>query len=186
MSADIPTTVPGELRAGDTWKWTVTLADYPASAGWSVTWRFRNAAGGFEATAAASGDDHAVTLAAATTAAFAAGTYAWAAQAAKAGEKYTVDTGTLLVNPDVFAGTASAAYDARSHARIVLDAVEAVLENRATLDQESYEIAGRALKRTPLQDLLKLRQHYLAAVQSEEAEERIRRGTGTGRRIQFR
>ena len=186
MAADIPTTEPTEARAGDTWKWTKTLADYPASEGWALTYRFKSATAAFEVAASASGDDYSVTVAATTTDDIAAGFYTWVAQVSLAGEKYTVDSGPFTVNPDFHTGTASAAYDGRSHARIVLDAIEAVIEGRASRDQEAYEIAGRSLKRTPIADLLKLRQHYKAELAAEEAAQRIANNVGAGRKIQFR
>lgn len=186
MAADIPTSEPGALRAGDTWSWTKTLADYPASA-WTLKYRFKNAAGGFEITAGESGDDYSISVAAATTAAYAAGAYAWMAWVeGGSSEKYTVDTGTLTVNPDYRTGTATAAFDDRTHARIVLDAIEAVIQNRASKDQERYTIAGRELFRTPIPTLLKLRQHYKAEVAAQAQAEAIANGLGTGRKIQFR
>lgn len=184
MAADIPTNEPAALRAGDTWKWTKTLADYPAGT-WTLTYRFKNAAGGFEVTATASGTDHSVSVAATTTAAIAAGSYSWQAQVAAGAEKYTVDTGVLVVDPNLFSGTATAAYDARSHARKTLAAIEAWIESRNPGVAE-YEIAGRRMKYIPLADLLRMRQHYKAEVAAEDAAEAIRNGTGTGRRIQFR
>lgn len=186
MAAEIPTTEPAELRAGDTWAWTKTLADYPATA-WTLKYRFKNAAGGFEITATASGDDYAVSVAAATTSGYAAGAYSWMAWVeGGTSEKYTVDTGTATINPDYRSGTATAAFDDRIHARIVLDAIEAVIEGRATKDQDEVEIAGRRLKRTPIPTLLRLRQHYKAEVAAEAAREAIANGLGSGRRIQFR
>lgn len=187
MSADIPTTEPSELRAGDTWKWTRGLDDYPASAGWTLKYRFKSAAGGFEVVASASGDSFSVTVAASATGAYAAGRYTWAAWVeGGTAEKYSVDAGTLDVLPDYRSGTATTALDDRSHARKTLDAIEAVIENRATLDQLRYTINGRELQRTPIPDLLKFRQFYKAEVRSEEMAERIRNGTGIGGRIQFR
>ena len=187
MTAAIPTSEPAELRAGDTWTWTKTLADYPASTPWTLKYRFKNAAGGFEITATADGDGYSVSVAAATTAAYAAGVYSWMAWVeGGSSEKYTVDTGTLTIDPDFRSGTSTAAYDNRSHARTVLDAIEAVIEGRATKDQEEYEIAGRRLKRTPIASLLKMRQHYNSEVATEEAREAMANGIGTGRRIQFR
>ena len=67
------------------------------------------AAGGFEITATADGTDHAVTVAAATTGAYAAGSYQWIAWVESGAEKYTVDEGTLEVEPDYRSGTATAA-----------------------------------------------------------------------------
>ena len=72
MAVDIPENEPDTLRAGDTWKWTRTLADYPASA-WTLKYRFKSAAGGFEITATASGDSYAITVAASTSAAVVTG-----------------------------------------------------------------------------------------------------------------
>lgn len=47
-----------------------------------------------------------------------------------------------------------------SHAERVLVAIEAVIEGRASKDQESYKIGDRELVRTPLRDLLLLRDRY--------------------------
>lgn len=186
MTASIPTTEPTELRAGDTWKWTRSVPDYPASS-WTLKYRFKNAAGGFEIVASASGDDYSVTVAAATSAGHAAGSYTWTAWVeGGSSEKYTIDSGTCTVLPDFRATSASTALDSRTHARIVLDAIEAVLEGRASKDQEEYEIAGRRLKRTPIPILIKMRQTYRAEVRSQELAEKIQNGTGVGGRIQFR
>lgn len=186
MAADIPTIEPSEVRAGDTWKWTKSLPDYPASA-WTLKYRFKNATTGFEITASASGDAYSVTVAAATTAAYASGSYSWIAWVeGGTSEKYTVDTGVCTVDPDYRSGTASVALDDRSHARKVMDSIEAVIEGRASKDQERYQIAGRELIRTPIPILLKLRQHYKAEVDGQAAAEAIANGLATGRRIQFR
>lgn len=186
MAAEIPTTEPLSVRAGDTWKWTRTLADYPASS-WTLKYRFKNAAGGFEVTASASGDDYSVTVAAATTAGYAAGSYTWIAWVeGGSSEKYTVDQGTLTVGQDYRGSTAAAALDDRSHARKVLAAIEAVIESRASKDQEEYTINGRSLKRTSIGDLLKLRQKYQAAVAAEDAAAKMADGFAPGGKIQFR
>lgn len=185
MAADIPTNEPAELRAGDTWKWTRTLADYPASA-WTLKYRFKSPTAGFEIVASAAGDDYSVTVAAATTAGYAAGTYTWIAWVeGGTSEKYTVDTGVCTLDADYRSGTATAGLDDRTHARKTLAAIEAWIESRNPGVAE-YEIAGRRMKYIPVADLLKLRQLYKAEVAAEEAAEAIRTGTGTGRRIQFR
>lgn len=185
MAAEIPTTEPLSVRAGDTWKWTRSLADYPAST-WTLKYRFKNAAGGFEIVASASGDDYSVTVSAATTAGYASGTYSWMAWVESGSEKFTVDQGTLTVGADYRGSTAAAALDDRSHARKVLAAIEAVIERRATQDQMEYTIEGRSLKRTPIADLLKLRQKYQAAVAAEDAAAKMADGFAPGGKIQFR
>lgn len=188
MAADIPTSEPSELRAGDTWAWTKTLGDYPASA-WTLKYRFKSAVGGFEITASASGDDYAISVAASTTAGYhsLAGAMSWVAWVeGGTSEKYTVDSGTVVINPDYRNGTSTAAFDDRTHAKIVLDAIEAIIEGRATKDQDELEIAGRRLKRTPIPTLLRLRQHYKSEVAAQKNAEAIASGLGTGRKIQFR
>lgn len=178
-----PTIEPRTLRAGDTWKWRrEDLADYPAPT-WTLKYRFKSAAGGFEVVAAASGALHQVTVAASTTAGFAAGTYSWAAWVESGAEQYTVGSGTVTIEPNLRAGAATDALDARSHARKVLAAIEAVLEGRASRDQEEYRIGDRMLKRTPIADLLRLRALYRKEVAAEDAAAAIANGTGTGRRI---
>ena len=182
--ADIPTNEPTSLRAGDTWKWTRTLADYPAGT-WTLKYRFKNAAAGFEITATASGTDHAVTVAASTTNAYPAGAYQWIAWVEAGAEKFTVDTGTMDVAPDYRSGTATAALDDRSHARKVLAALEARIEGR-DMDVGEFEIAGRRVKYMPITDVIKLHSRYKAMVDAEINAELLAKGEGIGRKIQFR
>ena len=185
MSAEIPTTEPGSLRAGDTWRWTKTLDDYPATS-WTLKYRFKSPTAGFEITATTSGTDYSVTVAAATTAGYSSGTYTWIAWVeGGTSEKYTVDTGVSVVNPDYRGGTATAALDDRSHARKTLAAIESWIESR-NQGVARYSIAGREMQYIPISDLLKLRQVYKAEVAAEDAAAAIANGMGTGRRIQFR
>lgn len=181
---DIPTTEPTRLRAGDTWKWTRSLADYPAPA-WTLKYRMKSASRGFEIVAAASGSDHAVTVSSATSAAIVADAYTWIAWVESGTEKYTVAQGALTVDPDYRASGAAVGIDARSHARKMLAAIEAWLESRDPGVAE-YEVSGRRMKYHALGDLIKLRIRYQQEVASEEAAERLARGEGLGRRVQFR
>lgn len=183
--ADIPKTEPTEIQAGDTIKWRrEDLSDYPASQGWSLNYNFVGQAGRFAVAAAADGDKFAITIAAAISATYTAGIYQWVAKVSKGTESYTVDSGTCKVLPDLYAKTA--ALDGRSHAKKVLDSIEAVIEGRATKDQMSYQIAGRQLSRTPIADLLTLRSRYKAEYSAELKAERIKNGLDTGGRILVR
>lgn len=171
--ADIPTTEPATIVAGDTLKWKRSLDDYKASDGWSLSYELVNSAGKYSISSSADGDDHSVEVAAGTTANYAPGVYQWAAFVTKSGERYRVDYGTVEVVAD-FQTVDS--LDTRSHAKKTLDAIEAVLENRATKDQESYTINGRSLSRTPLDQLLAFRKQYRKDVAREAAAERRRNG----------
>lgn len=186
MAADIPTNEPVKARAGDTWKWTRTLDDYPAGT-WTLKYRFKHpTAAGFEVVATASGTDHSVTVAASATTGYAAGKYTWIAWVeGGSSEKYTVDHGTLEIQPEYRAASSTATLDERSHARKTLEAIEAWIEARDMAVAE-YEIAGRRMKYIPIPELIKLRQSYKREVEAEEAAAAIARGEGSGRRIQFR
>lgn len=177
--ADTPTIEPSSVNAGDTWRWTRSLADYPASAGWALSYTLINASAKITISAAASGDDHAVTVAAATTATYAAGTYDWRARVSKAGEVYTVGEGRITVRNAYAAST----FDARSHARKTLDAIEAVIEGRASSSTAEYQIAGRQLKYIPVPDLLALRDKYRAEVKREDAIAAVAAGLPDSRRV---
>lgn len=182
--ADIPSQVPAVLRAGDTWRWTRSLADYPAGT-WTLKYRFRNAAAGFEVVATASGTDHSITVAAATTAAYAAGQYNWMGWVENGTVKYTVDEGVIEVQADYRTGVAAAALDDRSHAQTMVDKIVAWLESRDPAVAE-YEIAGRRMQYIPIAELLKLRNYYQQEVNAEDARRKLARGEQIGRKIQFR
>ncbi|MTH79413.1 hypothetical protein [Paracoccus aestuariivivens] len=94
------------------------------------------------------------------------GRYVWALRALRGSDVIEYQTGDLLIGADIASLTSG--FDGRSHARRVLEAVEAVLENRASIDQERYSINNRELWRTPVADLLMLRSRYRDEVRREE------------------
>jgi hypothetical protein len=181
VSAPIPTLDPARIVAGDTAKWLRSLPDYPASAGWSLVYTLVNAAQRVTFSSSASGDDHLVTVSAATTAAWVAGDYTWRAQATKAGEVYTVGGGQVTIEPAF-----GAAVDARSTARQSLDAVEAMLQGRAASGVAEYQIAGRQLRHIPIPELLQLRDRLRADVAAEAAAQAIAAGLAPRGRIAVR
>lgn len=178
MTAPIPTKEPATINAGDTATWKKSLADYPASAGWVLIYTLVNTAQRITFTAAASGDDHLVTVLASTTAVWVAGGYEYRAVVTKALEAYTVASGRITISP-VF----SAAVDARSQARRALEAVELTLEGRASSATAEYEIAGRKLKYIPIPELLQLRDRLRRDVAGEDAAASIAKGLGNPGRI---
>lgn len=172
-----------DFTAGDTVKWSKTLADYPASAGWALAYTFINAAGKFSASGTANGDKFDVTISAATTAALAAGSYYFEGYVSKAGERFRVDAGNVKVAQNIATATT---FDGRSHARKVLDAIQAVIEGRASTDQQEYTIGNRSLKRTPIADLLVLANKYQAMVNAEDNAAAVAAGRGAKNRILVR
>lgn len=182
MTAAVPTREPDRLAVGATWAWRrEDLGDYSAADGWTLTYVFRSSSAGFTFDASADGAAFAVSVAKTTTAAYTAGSYTWAATVNKAGESFEVGRGTLVVLPSLASG------DPRTHARKVLDAIEAVIEGRAARSDLAYEIAVngsmRRLQSIPHADLVKLRVQYRAEVKAEENAAAIAQGRGSRRRI---
>lgn len=182
-----PTTEPSSITPGDTLKFERTLPDYPASAGWTIAYELVNSAARIAFSSTASGDAHAINVSAATTAAYTSGTYAWRARVSNTGgEVHTVGSGTVTVEKSF-----AAAADGRSQARRMLEAVESMLEGRASSATEMYEIQTpgggmRKLKYLPIPDLLKLRDRLRQDVAREDAATRAAAGLQNPGRIQVR
>lgn len=165
MAIDTSNTEPISIIPGDTVKWTRTLVDYPASAGWALSYELLNAMHRYEISATADGKAFRVVVTAQTTQSYAPGSYDWRARVTNADEVYTVASGRLTVAPSF-----GAARDVRSHARRTLEAIEAVLEGRATSATAEYEINGRRLKYIPLNELHAMRTKYQREVAAEEGK----------------
>lgn len=181
---DVATIEPSTITAGDTVSWKKTLPDYPATAGWALTYAIKGPTAIAAITAAASGDDHLISITAAATTAWAAGDYWWTGYVTKGSERHQVASGTLKVRPNL--ATVSSTYDGRSHVKKTLDALEAVIEGRASKDQMAYTIQGRSLSRIPPAELLTWRDKYLREHQAEQQAERVSKGLGNGRNIRVR
>lgn len=175
--ATVPTTEPTALRAGDLWTWLKSLADYPANAGWTLAYTLINSSSKITINASASGADHLVSVPAAMTMAYAAGSYSWMARVTKATEIYTIDEGTIEVLPNLAAATT---YDGRSHAQTMVEAIEAAIEGRASALQLKMEINGRSIEYMNASDLITWLSFYRAELAKEGRAETLRR-TGINR-----
>lgn len=182
MSAAIPTTEPTQLRAGETLSFSRSLPDYPANASpaWAITYAFRGpGVSKIDFTSAASGSDHLVTVAFATTAEWKPGIYTGTGVVSNGTTKAQVYSGQLIVLPNLAAQEAD--FDARSQARRTLDNINAVLEGRASSTVLNSMVEGTKLERIPHEDLLKLRDYFQNLVNQERAAEAIANGKSTGR-----
>jgi len=121
MSAPIPDVEPVQAVAGDTLSWTRAFSDFPASAGWGLTYAFRLqlGAGVMNVTATTVGDGFAATITAAQSALMTPGLWSWAAYVTKTTERYQVGAGTLTVTPNL--ATIDYSIDLRSSAKRALD-----------------------------------------------------------------
>lgn len=163
---------PPEIRAGDSVSWRVSVPGYPAEDGWQLHYALRGPQGIDIAALEGAGGDYLVELTAADTSAWSPGWYRWVAYVADAsGQRLTLDDDELEILPDLLA--LDGPEDMRSHARRMLELIEAALEKRIPRDQQSYEIDGQRLDRIPIERLEALRTRYQREVARES-----RRGSG--------
>jgi len=178
MSVPTPTTEPTTFRAGDLLSWSKSLLDYPASGGWTLAYTLINAAAKITINASASGADFLISIAASVTAAYTAGSYRWMARVTKGTDIYTVAEGMIEILPNL---AALSTYDGRTHAKKMLEAIEAAYEGKASTTQLQLEINGRRIINFTPADLIKWRSFYQAEVAKEADADSFAR-TGINRR----
>lgn len=156
---------PDEIGAGLTFDLLLTLTAYPAP-DWAVTAHLRGPSA-INLTSDAEGSQHRFRATAANTSGWAAGSYWYTLRATDGADVVEVESGQVQIIPDL--ASQPSTYDGRTQAQTALDAINAVLANRATLDQERYRINNRELYRTSIPDLLKLRAFYAEQVKREKS-----------------
>ena len=168
------------IVAGDytAWKRTDLGSDYaPDSYSFSYKARLEDSGSTvISITASESGTDYLVEIGQSTTSSYTVGIYHWDAYITRTSdsERVRVDYGQWQVVPNLSTSTS----DPRSHNKKVLDAIRAVIENRATQDQMSYSIAGRSLSRMGPDDLFMFEGIYQSKVLKEQRQLRIKEGLG--------
>lgn len=177
---------PLNVYQGDSLSWSrADLVDYPASA-WTLTYYFTGAGGAFSIVATPDGDDFDVAATIAETLAWPDGFYSWQARVDDGADaKQTVDSGRFEV---LLGFDGAMASDQRSHNRIMVAALEAMLQGKATRDQKSYKLPdGRELERLDLTEIADLLDLYTNRLRREEAVEDAAAGRATsGRQIRAR
>lgn len=184
-----PTQEPDTLVVGDRWVWRRDdlVSDYPI-ADYALEYRFTEDSTGntnaFTIAATEADSTYLVEITSGVTANLVAGDYQWAAFIIRSSDsqRVVVDQGRTEILPNLQNTTA----DLRSHAKKVLDAIEAVLENRASQDQMSYSIAGRSLSRMSIDDLMTFRNRYRAEYLREIKLARIKNKQDSGNTIKVR
>jgi len=168
--------IPTELRAGDTWKWQSSYADYSAADGWALTTAFRGA-NSLDVTGVADGSGWISTGAAADTGELTAGRYSWTSKVSLDGETFTVASGTLDVLPDLSA--VATAYDGRTDAEKQLAAAESALTSLLSKQHASVSIGDQSYTLQDLEKLMTVRDR----LREQVAAEKRKANGGKGRRI---
>lgn len=159
--------MPATITAGDTMKFTLSPADYPASEGWALALHVAGVQSlswdtGWIADDGAS--TYTITVPAASTVTLPAGDYRWTIKATLSDETYTVETGTLTVLADPSAAEDG---DLQAFAEEMLGKVEDEIRARLTGDgsgHSSYSIGGRSLSKYDLSELYALRSKFKGEV----------------------
>lgn len=180
MSIPVSNIEPAVITAGDTITWSRSLPDYPASGGWVLHYALRGATA-IDIIAAASGADHLVAVAPAASAGYADGLYTMQGYVTNGSARYTIYSGPITIRPDLAAS--STAYDGRSHVKKVLDAIESVIEGRATKGDQQLTIDGTTLVKMTAVELLALRTRYQGEYRKELQAARVAQGKNSGRKI---
>ena len=188
LFTDVPETEPVSFYKGETivWKRTDIGADYAPSS-YSMVWEASLESNGstrFSATVTESGTEYTFTLDDSATASYTAGDYIWFLKVIQDSdsEKLVIDSGKLTVKDNYFATTG----DTRSHAKVMVDKLESLLEGKADADVSSYAIAGRSLNKLTVEEMLKWRDYYKAEYQREIQEFRIGNNEGSGSIVKVR
>ncbi|QDP48577.1 MAG: hypothetical protein Unbinned4234contig1002_3 [Prokaryotic dsDNA virus sp.] len=189
-SVNYPTNVPDTLYVGDNFLWKRDLTDYPV-ASYSLSYSFRLLTSA--ATEIALGDSvitesdtsvYTINVPSSTTTDYTKGDYTYQEYITKTSgsERLVLNTGLVSLKSNLDADTG----DPRSSARIILQALEATMENRATIDQMSMSIAGRSLSRMSPAELNDWKSHYKALVSNEDKKSRRDKSEATGTQIKVR
>lgn len=180
------------IVAGDTLDFTVSVPDYPPSAGWTLKYRLTPrfatpTQAPITLTATTSGTDYLVQAAPATTAAWLPGTYAWARWVEKSGARQTLDeSGELLVKADP--ALTAQGFDGRSQAlKAYEDAMTAFATYKATNGQvKEYTIGSRQMKFKDSGEIVKEIEFWRQQVTAEQDAAKLAAGQGNPRTIGIR
>jgi len=176
----VPTNIPKQITAGTSVEWIVTLADFKPSDGWLLSYHLRGPSKLDLTHDTPLTDDlnFAVKLTTAKSSLLTAGRYFYQAFVVRGSgdtqEKRLVDNGEIEVLANL--SDADEGYDGRSQNEKMLAAIDAMLQKKATRDQQSYTIGQRTLTRIPLDQLLQWRKYYASLVNGERALKRARNG----------
>lgn len=183
------TTEPTSVVIGTLVQWKrADLSDVYAPASYDLIYniRLKNGAGvdkSVTATTAADGS-FLTSLTSNLTTTMVAGDYVWQAFISRKSDSAKVAVGTgelqLLSNLDQNGA------DNRSHAQIMVEKIQSLLEGRADKDVSSYSIQGRSLSKMSITDLMMWRDYYRKEVAKEKQDALIASGKASNATVKVR
>jgi len=187
--SNAPEGEPLKIVVGDflQWKKTKLAESYPTSL-FSAEYVARVTAGGsseIKLAAIERPDYYLFQVASATSEDFLPGYYHWQLEVTQtsSGNRIVVERGEFEAIADLDNNGA----DPRTHAEIMLDKIEALLQGRADKDVTSYSINGRSISKMTVTDLLQWRDYYRKEVAKERRDNAIALGkpTKTTMKVRF-
>jgi len=183
-----PTQEPLEIVVGDyiQWRRTDLATDYPNNL-YTATYVARITGGGdneIQLVGTAYNSDYLFTVDSATSADFTPGYYHWQLEIVRDSDsnRIVVDRGSFTTVPDLDVNQS----DPRSHAEIMVNKIESILEGKADADVSSYSIAGRSITKMTFEELTAARDNYKREVTVERRAERVKRGKPSGATVKVR
>lgn len=187
-AANAPEGEPETVVVGDfiQWKRSDLVSDYPLATH-SAEYVARITGGGvseIKLAATETGGTYLFTVTSAESELFVAGYYHWQLEITEtaSGNRIVVDRGTFTAVVDLDVNNS----DPRSHAEIMIDKIETILQGKADSDVSSYSINGRSLSKMTFEELMNARQFYVAELAREKNKERALNGDKTSGTILVR
>lgn len=181
----VPYKEPNQIVVGDLVEWRKSEIDLDPAL-YDLLYVFREHASPYatiEKTATHDGSDFVISMTASGPE-WRPGRWSWSSYAVRksdsARRRIEIGTFDFLHDLQIESG------DVRSHARRMLDMIEALMEGRATDDVDNYSIAGRQLTKMSVDELMHWRSHYKSEVETEENIKRVERGEASGSSVQMR
>lgn len=159
-------TVPKHIIQGVTLKWTKSLADYSAAAGWALTYYFRGSGDGADVVGTQSNADFELELTAIQSAAMSVTTYVYQGFVEKGDETYLIDSGEMIVRRSLV--TVNTPYTLPSSTyQTILTKIDAMIAGSLDKNVQDYTIDNRQLKRYTFTELIALRDKYKGLAMAE-------------------
>jgi hypothetical protein len=165
------------------WKRTDLVDDYPL-ADYSMEYVARITGGGsteIKVAATEQNGTYVFEVDSATSATYVAGFYHWQLEVTQTstGNRVAIERGTLTAIEDLDINGA----DPRTHAEIMIDKIESILQGKADADVASYSINGRSLTKMSFDDLINARDFYRKEYVKERRTEDARNGNRSSQTI---
>lgn len=149
--------IPQDIISGETLSLGFYDKNYPAS-DWSLNLYIRGASS-LDVEGTPNGDSFDIFV---NTESLDAGQYQYQVELIKGPEKHFAQAGFFTVKAGL--EDVSAGHDPRSHVEKVLEAIEALIESRATNEHKKLKINNRELEKHSFEELVKMRKVYKSEV----------------------